>query len=267
MRVKIHGRRRGTKPRDYKRGAVTEFSERSRNRLLFSAFNAGCDWFAFVTLTYPAEFPRSGREVKADFNRFMVALRREYPGVQYLAAMEFQKRGAPHFHMLVDRFIDLRWLSAAWYRAVGSGDEKHLQAGTQVQLVKEGCHGGAYMAKAYSAKSGFQKEVPADFQNVGRFWFGSRGLVVAVRRESFEDVRDSMPIIRALRQYAEKQVSKKKIEFHPVNQKTGEVRGRKVRRKRTLRHLHAGLQGFVSFKAAGIAGRLIGAAGGARGSP
>ena len=48
---------------------------------------------------------------------------------------------------------DLRaWLSLAWYECVGSGDVKHLAAGTQVQAAKGARQVKAYASKLYAAK-------------------------------------------------------------------------------------------------------------------
>jgi hypothetical protein len=39
---------------------------------------------------------------------------------QYIRVLEFQKNGNPHFHILIDRYIDLEWVRKAWV-AVGGG--------------------------------------------------------------------------------------------------------------------------------------------------
>jgi hypothetical protein len=63
------------------------------------------------------------------FAKLRVYLKRQY-GVapQYIRVLEFQKNGNPHFHILIDRYIAIEWIQAAWV-AVGGGrmvDIRHV---------------------------------------------------------------------------------------------------------------------------------------------
>lgn len=165
--------------RDWKRGEVKEFSWRSQRNLLRAVYNAGCEFKAWICLTYPAEFPRDGVVVKGHLHELLDEVGKKVAGVEYLWCMEFQERGAPHFHVLVSEWIPKLWLSRSWFRIVGSGDPKHLRAGTKVQRVESREGAGQDMAsvlKRYSAKKA-QKVVPETFGRVGRFWGCSYGLV------------------------------------------------------------------------------------------
>lgn len=157
-----------------KRGNVTKLSSKSIKKLAFYAQNTDVKFVSFVTLTYPGVFPGSGVECKAHLNTFMSWLRSRYKGVNYLWFMEFQQRGAPHFHVMTDcDLVNIKSeISERWYRAVGSGDERHLRAGTNTQRIRkeDGC--ARYVAK-YAAKQ-YQKEVPSKFSDSGRFWGASR---------------------------------------------------------------------------------------------
>lgn len=122
-----------------------------------------------VTLTYPSNFPTDGKLVKYHLRLLKHWL--QYTGdVSAAWFLEFQERGAPHYHLITDKQVDKALLSQRWYEIVGSGDEKHLRAGTQVAVIRKPHAIAAYVAK-YAAK-GEQKEVPADYHNVGRFWGG-----------------------------------------------------------------------------------------------
>ena len=113
------------------RNQVTAFSDGSKRRLLFTARNfPGMD--AMLTLTYPADFPMNGRLVKDHWKRFRQWLIRN-DVVTGLWVLEFQKRGAPHFHIFLRDYIDRHKIAEAWYRIVGSGDPKHLSAGTRIE--------------------------------------------------------------------------------------------------------------------------------------
>jgi hypothetical protein len=235
-----------------KRGKVVSFSDRSRSRLLFTAFNASCDWLAFAVLTYPAEFPTDGHKVKRDIDALCKWLRRDY-GAKILWGIEFQTRGAPHINLLSDSFIPKGELGMRWFQIVGSGDFKHLLAGTRIEECRSSSHAAGYIAAAYSAKKSEQKTVPPGFENVGRFWGASRGLVRPVKEEIFL-VDDALPKVRALRRFTEKQVKARRCQ----PSRDEKLRLRKVKRKPSLRHLHAGLSGFKSFHGASIAERLLG---------
>jgi hypothetical protein len=61
------------------------------------------------------------RYLNLAFAKLRVYLRRAY-GVspQYIRVLEFQKNGNPHFHILIDRYVDLEWIRRSWI-AVGGG--------------------------------------------------------------------------------------------------------------------------------------------------
>lgn len=162
-----------------RRGVVECFSPASRRRL-FRAM-ASISWeplgpAQFITLTYPAEFPTDGRTVKAH----MHALRKRWArrwGSNPTGAwkLEFQARGAPHIHLALvapaSPVIVRQWLSSAWFEIVASGDLRHLEAGVQVDELRD--HPAAYFAGYVGGSRGskeYQHTVPDGFENVGRFW-------------------------------------------------------------------------------------------------
>ena len=123
----------------------------------------------FVTLTYPGQYPGQWSTWKRQLDNWLHRLKRRLPKAAGVWKLEPQRRGAPHFHLYVVGcpFIAREWLSNSWYQTVRSGDERHLKAGTQVQLVRS--HRGvlSYAAK-YTAK---HQELPSDWQDgVGRWW-------------------------------------------------------------------------------------------------
>jgi len=177
------------------RGEIEEFSFQSRRRLAIVAANTPVTFRSFITLTYPKNFPSNGVEVKRHFNVFMKALWRRIGKSSYLWFLEFQRRGAPHFHMFlaydlphprkpmerrsgrVRKTVAVnwelqRWISATWFEIVGSGDEKHLRAGASWEVLEHPDGAARYVAKE-SYKT-FQKVVPKGYQDVGRFWGTSR---------------------------------------------------------------------------------------------
>lgn len=170
---------------DLCRGEIVEFTKRSRQRLAFIACNTDIEFTSMITLTYPKEYPQDGQVVKRHFRAFLQALRRKVEHLFYLWFIEFQKRGAPHYHVLV-RGLPVNddtkeWCSQTWYRICESGDEKHLRAGTRLEQVRK--PGGA---RRYAVKYSFkmaQKRVPEAYRNVGRFWGHSKGVKPEAKAE------------------------------------------------------------------------------------
>lgn len=86
------------------RGACSGFSDASRRRLirLTSMWNFEGQYMHFVTLTYPGVWAADWRVWKNDLRVFKQWLTRSLPSlVGGVWRVEFQKRGAPHFHLLV----------------------------------------------------------------------------------------------------------------------------------------------------------------------
>lgn len=113
---------------------------------------SGC----FATVTYPSVYPTDPEIYHRDLDTFLKRLDRAYPGSCGWWRLEFQKRGAPHFHLLIfgtqENVKNLRaWIKVAWYEVVGSNDPKHLAAGTQCDLIANRRHAMRYASK-YAAK-------------------------------------------------------------------------------------------------------------------
>lgn len=164
--------RRATEHQPGERCEIEEFSDRSRKRLAFVASNTSVQFQSMVTLTYPNEWDRNGIEVKRHLSLFLKRWRRRHED-SYLWFLEFQYRGAPHYHYLTtveSRQIDKRKVSRDWYEIVNSGDDRHLLAGTRVERLRKA---GAWYALKYAGKMA-QKRVPENYRNVGRFYGYSR---------------------------------------------------------------------------------------------
>lgn len=139
-----------------------------------------------VTLTYPGEWRSvagDGLAVKRHMKAFYRRLGRYFsargaPGWSALWFLEFQRRGAPHLHLILwrvgldhgERREFRRWVAVAWSEIVGHADSveraRHLRAGTRVEQMRVKHFG--YAVK-YAQKCE-QKLVPDGFSSVGRFW-------------------------------------------------------------------------------------------------
>ena len=174
-----------------KRGKVINFSSKSKLRLLKSIRNTDCILKSFVTLTYPRKFASNGRLVKQHFNNFLTQLRKYYGNFNYAWVLEFQKRGAPHFHIIIDKSVKIltstgagnlasntSFMSEIWYNIVNSGDSRHLRYGVDIQPVTDpNTFALASYFSKYMTKEG-QKDVPFYYRDVGRFWGVSRSFTV-----------------------------------------------------------------------------------------
>lgn len=172
----------------HKRARINRLSDGSRDRLLWAVRNEQAPLRVLFTVTYPAEFPNDGRLVKAHWAALRHRLRRrDHEQVGYWC-LEWQKRGAAHLHAVCSSEVPKAWLAEAWYNVVGSGDPRHLQAGTRVERIRGEDGAARYMAK-YAAKRE-QKTVPPGYREVGRLWgrWGPRGDKEEVTGEAAEQV-------------------------------------------------------------------------------
>lgn len=187
------------------RGAIRGFSPGAGTRMRRYLRECLSEYTTMVTLTYPFSFPVNGRETKEHLRRFLQELKREYYRHAHVNAssfkdhssfwfLEFQERGAPHYHIFTTWCPDKEWVSRRWYDIVESYDERHLRAGTRTEFLRSGRAGTIAYASKYAAKLE-QKEVPENFEDVGRFWgvHGRRSVMSAttyvdIRRDTFERV-------------------------------------------------------------------------------
>jgi hypothetical protein len=206
--------------KSYNRSSITNYSMKSRKRFFEALLTM--DWEKIsvntireLTLTYPAIYPKDGVVLKSQFDAFAKRLKRfgsEYGQIAFAWKLEFQKRGAPHFHLIIiTRFpIPLNtlreWALTSWSDFVGkwihsldqysdeeklSAIEKHRKAGIEADCVRKSKHGlVCYLAWYIGKEKGKAKEhqhvVPAEFQNVGRWWgfYGKNTGLLHFRKET-----------------------------------------------------------------------------------
>jgi hypothetical protein len=201
-----------TIPRGYdgNRGSIVGFSSGSAIRMRRYLRECRSEYGYMVTLTYPYEFPTDGAESKNHLRRFLQEVQREYKrghinpkhddgmfrgwgepptgsnykGIRPLHSafwfLEFQRRGAPHYHIFLNWAPSKEWVSSRWYEIVNSEDIRHLHAGTRTEKLNSGRAGTISYASKYAAKLE-QKTPPPGYENIGRFWgvYGDRITVSA----------------------------------------------------------------------------------------
>lgn len=186
------------------RREITGFSDASRHRCLKfmnsvnrTVIEATRVWF--VTLTYPKVWDDDPQVWKKQLKAFRKRLERAFGRMGVVWKLEPQKRGAPHFHLLLLvppamcrdlrqgerkwrrgryctnwRGVHLRtvrnFVSRAWFKVVNSGDVKHLRAGTQVEPLETWDKIVGYVSKYLGKTCVFMDQGSGEVKNVGRFW-------------------------------------------------------------------------------------------------
>lgn len=155
------------------RGIITEFSKKSRLRMLRLLHSITFDNPLLVTLTYK-DIVNNSREYHDDLRAFRQVLERMYGKTRVVWKLEFQKRGAPHFHLLLldIRKVDIPALGSAWCRIAGiTGQDGTWQAFDVKDHDRDG--NDLRNPAAYAAKYVGKEVIPDDYQgfpNPGRFW-------------------------------------------------------------------------------------------------
>ena len=156
------------------RAEITEFSRKSRQRLridLAKVDQRKAGRPIFATLTYPAEFPYRPEIYKGHLAAFARRFVRSFPNGAFHWKLEFQERGAPHFHPIFWNLQSIemsefrRWLAQNWFDVVGSGDERHLRAGTSAEWLRSQ-FGILRYVTGYQCRT--DQTLPG--QKVGRYW-------------------------------------------------------------------------------------------------
>lgn len=249
------------------RGMVGSWSSKSRANMVrrlvtldYSAWMIPGQLPALVTLTLPGGW----QDLAPDGARFMKLLQtwrkryeRAWGPLQAIWKREFQRRGAPHFHLLMvppqgrteTGEVFHTWLSRTWAEVCGAeGEEyqKHLRAGTGIDYaeavtMRDPKRLAIYFLKKESAASGasskeYQHRVPEFWagKTVGRWWgyWGLRPLTHEVELTPQEWIT----VARTLRRYSRAQGRTKKVTRtrRVLDPETGEVR-RSITRRTTVR--------------------------------
>jgi hypothetical protein len=162
----------------------------------------------FITLTYPEEFPAPDDHAiyKQHLRVFLQALQREQgKGIAGVWKLEFQKRDAAHYHLLIMGYtgdlLELRqWVKERWVEIVGTtGTEKvkHLKAGTGTKPAESLKGALSYLAKYISKED---QTRPGNF--TGRYWgkFNRQALPVSpVEVIELEDEKEVAVVNRWMR--------------------------------------------------------------------
>lgn len=136
------------------RGQISEFSAKSRKRLLEKMARLDRRQIhqmrykpRFVTLTYGSAYP-DAKTAKGHLRAFLKRLARRWP-VGGVWRLEFQERGAPHFHLLLFGlpYVPVGELQAQWNEASEQDNANSLD----LEVVRS-LNGVMYYVSKYMAK-------------------------------------------------------------------------------------------------------------------
>lgn len=173
------------------RGEIQYLSGRARSHLAFVVAATAVEFRSILTLTYGKTYCTDISVSKSHLNSMLTWIRTHYDSLSYVWVLEFQKRGAPHYHILLSieagDIVERKELAYKWARLVSpssgavdlKGDEvlwreerlkvynvhKHPKTWENIR-AKDGAT--RYITK-YCLKT-TQKRVPSHFTNVGRFY-------------------------------------------------------------------------------------------------
>lgn len=193
------------------KGIIISFTARARKNLL-KKLNSLTEFSnIFITLTYPSFFPADSSEWKRHLDNFGRDIRRNFLKSWLYWKLEPQKRGAPHFHLIgrMNADIDIhefrQHISSLWYRTCGTGDQKHLRAGTQVRHIKSSRRMIQSYVSKYIAKIDCT-QYPG-WSTPGRFWgvIGKENLPVAVPQVFDIDRTEYFVLRRLVKRWLKKQ--------------------------------------------------------------
>lgn len=242
------------------RTSIKEWSPKSRSAMVarlssldYSQMLSDPDAFPIMaTLTYPGDWEAvvpDAETAKKHLRAFQKRYERAFG--EKLAAiwkMEFQRRGAVHFHIFMNMRVQKKefekWLSSTWTEIVNPPDaeekRKHLLAGTGVDIATGLKATDAKLVAIYFSKHSSPNRGSKEYQNkppqkwldqgsVGRFW-GYWHLSPLIFSTEISHT-DALFISRTLRRWYRANSKFRKVSVWRTTLVSGVIRKRFVRRR------------------------------------
>lgn len=199
-------------PENRERGSLSQ-SVKSRLNSAFNLGNAETSWLAMATLTYRVA-PSDYETLKSHRSKFLDRMRKRFGEFDYAWILEFQKRGAAHFHIFIGDGGELgalikseptrtkkrkgveteiltgdvaEYVTEAWIEIVGDDSPKFLkfQRGGILEKMRSPDAAGRYAAKEAAKRCQKESSFP-----VSQWWGMSRKLKALARGETEISVDD-----------------------------------------------------------------------------
>ncbi|MBA7533511.1 hypothetical protein ES705_25751 [subsurface metagenome] len=190
------------------RGNIQEFSKKSRFRLfhLMSKIdNKLLTEPLFITLTYHHGHHRVHSNTKGQLHHFLVRLRQLSPHVEYIWRIELQKRGAPHYHLIIfpsildkpnNKINFSIMVSKIWHSIADPDSRAHKEYGCKIKVINSYREACAYISK-YVGKYNPNE----DSVKVGRHWGNSRNLPFRISSHVTTNRSGAKELIEILRRW------------------------------------------------------------------
>lgn len=188
-----------------KRRMIAEFSRKSRLRLLklVSRLEKTASGL-FLTFTYRANM-QDHTEAKNHLDLLLRWLKYNYPVGAFLWRMEYQKRGAIHFHVIAFNVhrVDLQSITKYWQEL--TGDDSYPDVETMHNRRKALYYVSKYVAKPEQNSSGFINE-PYSEKTVffGRFWGCVNRKALPFAPRTYLYLRGDAKVFHDMRRYGRK---------------------------------------------------------------
>lgn len=203
------------------RGVIRGLSPAARRRLLRTLIRI-C-WpsggSSHICLTYHHGYTGDPRQWHGHLHAFLHEVTRAYGQFEpeWVWVLEAQKRGAPHFHLLVlwgraPHPIQLRnWVARTWHRIADPDSLEHARAGTRVDAIPAGDRAGIRKLQSYLTKyfrkddqKAFIDQATGEVLPSGRMWGHSLNKLL-VELQSVPLQRDVLAtLLRRLRSWGRK---------------------------------------------------------------
>jgi hypothetical protein len=152
---------------------IREWTQKSRKNAVrvIAACEVDTNAWDMITTTYGPESPQDGAIVHRHLQALLVRLERQYGPLRVIWKIEFQRRGAPHLMLFVQRpespWLPERqsWLDHAWAEIAGGPWRATWieWQGDPVRYVLK------YLRKDAASKE-YQHRVPEGYRRMGRWW-------------------------------------------------------------------------------------------------
>lgn len=189
-----------------KRSCIKQFTKRARFRLFASMakIKRNLDFQPiFITLTYHHGHEQKTKSTKSQLHHFLVQLRNYDPTVEFIWRFEFQKRGAPHYHLIIfpgnppfgidEESYGIR-ISNIWHGIADPNSRAHAQYGCKIVHIDSYRKACAYLSK-YIAKTPEEETE----HEVGKHWGCSRNLPYELIESTKGHIKHAGAIIEKLR--------------------------------------------------------------------
>lgn len=190
------------------RGDIQIFSKKSRFRLFHLMAKINNQLITkplFITLTYHHGHHKVHSNTKGQLHHFLVMLRQFDPDVQYIWRIELQKRGAPHYHLIIlpgkqdKQYIQNHYdcvVADLWHKIADPNSRAHKEYGCKVKEITSYRDACAYISK-YVGKY----DPDEDPVKVGRHWGNSRKLPFKVESTISMNREEAEKLIEIIRKW------------------------------------------------------------------